>query len=65
MSTEIKLRKNGHRHGGGWNDNTPRLTDMQKRIPLYVMVTRSEYTKARIHLEKESEQFRLKIKKGD
>ena len=24
MNTEIKLRKNGHKHGGGWNDNTPR-----------------------------------------
>lgn len=48
---------------GGWNKNSPRLKDSEKKVPLYVMVTKSEYTKAKIHLEKEAEQFRLKIKK--
>lgn len=61
MSTDQLIKRPQY---GGWKSNSPRLTDMQKRIPLYVMVTKSEYTKAKIHLEKEAEQFRLKIKKS-
>lgn len=43
---------------GGWKPTSPRKPPGEKMIALTVMVKRSEYTKALIHLRKEAEKFR-------
>ena len=43
---------------GGWNENSPRKHPMDKMVALTVMVTKSEYTKALIHLRNEAQKFR-------
>jgi len=58
MNTEVKLRKNGHRHGGGWKPDTPRKSKGDIMIPLYVMVKTKNYTKAKIYLTNEAKKFR-------
>lgn len=41
MNTEVKLRKNGHRHGGGW---TPKPLH-ERKVKVYGYVQRQYYTK--------------------
>lgn len=53
-----KIRKNGQKHGGGWNPHSPRKSFNEKMTPLVVMVKRSEYAKALVHLRKEALAFR-------
>ena len=58
MSTEIKLRKNGHRHGGGWNDNTPRKPLSEKMVAVTILVKRKHMLTAIQHFKNEAEKFR-------
>jgi len=58
MNTEIKLRKNGHKHGGGWNDNTPRKPLSEKMVAVTVLVKRKYMLEAIKHLRNEAEKFR-------
>jgi len=41
-----------------WKPTSPRKKDEDKMIPLYVMVRRKNYTKAKIHLTNEAQKFR-------
>lgn len=43
---------------GGWKPTSPRKHYMDKMVALTVMVKRSEYTKALIHLKNEAKKFR-------
>jgi len=43
---------------GGWKSTSPRKKEEDKMIPLYVMVRRKNYTKAKIHLTNEAQKFR-------
>ena len=58
MNTEIKLRKNGHKHGGGWNNNTPRKPLSEKMVAVTVLVKRKHMLAAVNHLRNEAEKFR-------
>lgn len=43
---------------GGWKPTSPRKKEEDKMIPLYVMVRRKNYTKAKIHLTNEAKKYR-------
>lgn len=43
---------------GGWKPTSPRKKLEDKMVPLYVMVRRKNYTKAKIYLTNEAQKFR-------
>lgn len=52
---DIKVKRPQY---GGWKPDSPRKHPNEKMVALTVMVKKSNYTKALIHLRKEADKFR-------